>query len=157
MTHFLSAIPKLWVMSFTIFDSWPFHHAKNCKTLNTVSGYKKGSKIISDMSFDPQPAYCERFHLLCLTQDHLSSQKLKNVKYPFWLQKEVKNHIRYVFSDPLPSHCGWFHLIFWTLDPFIKPKVWENVKYRFWLQKDVKNHIRYVLLIRDPKIVGGFI
>ena len=95
------------------------------------------------MAFDPQPAYCERFHLLCLTQDHLSSQKLKIVKYPFWLQKGVKNHIRYVFSDPLPSHCGWFHLIFWTLDPFIKPKA-EKRKIPFL----VKNHMRYVF--SDP-------
>ena len=32
----------------------------------------------------------------------LSSQKLKNVKYRFWLQKGVENHIRYVFliRDP---------------------------------------------------------
>ena len=48
---FWSATPKLWVVSFAIFDSWPFYQAKSWKTQNTVFGYKKGSKIQSDKIF----------------------------------------------------------------------------------------------------------
>ena len=46
-----SATPKLWVVSFATFDSWPFYQAKSWKTQNTVFGYKKGSKIQSHKIF----------------------------------------------------------------------------------------------------------
>ena len=48
---FSSAITKLWVVSFAIFDSWPFYQGKSWKTQNTVFGYKKGSKIESNKIF----------------------------------------------------------------------------------------------------------
>ena len=48
---FWSATPKLWVVSFAIFDSWSFYQTKSWKTEITVFGYKKGSKIESDKIF----------------------------------------------------------------------------------------------------------
>ena len=48
---FWSGTPKLWAVSFAIFDSWPFYQAKSWKTQNTVFGYKKSSKIQSDIIF----------------------------------------------------------------------------------------------------------
>jgi hypothetical protein len=45
---FWSTTPKLRVVSFTIFDLWPFYQARSWKTQNTVFGYKKGSKMQSD-------------------------------------------------------------------------------------------------------------
>ena len=48
---FWCAIPKLWVVSFVIFDSWPLYQAKSGKMQNTIFGYKKGQKIQSDKIF----------------------------------------------------------------------------------------------------------
>ena len=48
---FWSATCKLWVVSFDIFELWPFYKSKNWKRQNTVFGYKKWSKIQSDKIF----------------------------------------------------------------------------------------------------------
>ena len=40
-----------------------------------------------------------------------SNQKLKKVKYSFWLQKSVKKFNLTSFSDPRPPNFGWFHLL----------------------------------------------
>ena len=48
---FWSVTSTLWVVSFAIFDLWPFYKGKNWKRQNTVFGYKKWSKIQSDKIF----------------------------------------------------------------------------------------------------------
>ena len=68
----------------------------------------------------------------------LSNQKLKNVKYRFWLQKEVKIHIQYVFPIRDPPNCRWFHLLILTRDHFIKPKI-EKRKIPFLVTKRGQN------------------
>ena len=67
----------------------------------------------------------------------LSSQKLENVKYRFWLQKGVENHIRHVFLIRDPQIVGSFICYFWIMTILSS----QNVKYRFWLQKEVKIRI----------------
>ena len=86
----------------------------------------------------------------------LSSQKLKNVKYRFRLQKGVENHIRYVFLIRDPQIVGSFISYFWLMT-ILSSQNLKIVNYCFGLQKRVENHIRYVFLIRDLQIVGGFI
>ena len=68
----------------------------------------------------------------------LLSQKLKNVKYSFWLQKEVKSHIRFVFWNRNPPILGGFICYFWFIAILLRQNL-KNVKYRFWLQKGIKN------------------
>ena len=70
----------------------------------------------------------------------LSRQKLKNVKYRFWLQKGVENHIRYVFLIRDPQIVGSFICYFWIMT-ILSSQNLKNVKYRFWLQKEVKIRI----------------
>ena len=67
----------------------------------------------------------------------LSSQKLKNVRYNFWLQKEVKRHIRFVFSIHNSPILGGFICYFWFIFILLRQNL-KNVKYRFWLQKGIK-------------------
>ena len=83
-------------------------------------------------------------------------KKAENKKYRFWLQKGVKNHIRYVFVIRDPQIVGSFICYFWLMT-ILSGQNEKNVKYRFWLQKGIKNHIWYDFLIRDPQIVGSFI
>ena len=77
---------------------------------NTVFGYKKGSKIISDIyvflirDLHIVGGFISYFWLMTI----LSSQNLKNVKYRFWLQKGIKNHIRYDFLIRDPQIVGSF-------------------------------------------------
>eukprot|EP00493_Phyllostaurus_siculus_P024678 UN25019 len=52
---------------------------------------KRSQKSYPICFSDPRPRNYAWFHLLFLTHDILSSQKLKNVKYRFWLQKGIKN------------------------------------------------------------------
>ena len=70
----------------------------------------------------------------------LSSQKLETVKYRFWLQKGVKNHIRYVFLIRDPEIMRGSIYYFWLMIILSSQKL-KNVKYRFWLQKGIKNWI----------------
>ena len=48
---FLTATPKLWVVSFTVFSLRPLYKAKSWKTQNTDFGYKKWLKFESDRIF----------------------------------------------------------------------------------------------------------
>ena len=71
----------------------------------------------------------------------LSSQKLKNAKYGFWLQKEVKNSIKQDFLSRDARIVGGLIWYFWPMTILSSQKL-KNAKYRFWLQKGVKNWIR---------------
>ena len=102
-----------------------------------------------------------QFHLIFLSRNSKifnikNYKKAENKKYSFWLQKGVKNHIRYVFVIRDPQIVGSFICYFWLMTILSSQNV-KNVKYRFWLQKGIKNHIRYDFLIRDPQIMGSFI
>ena len=61
---FWSAIPELWVVSFSTFASWPFYRRKIWETQNTVFGYKKESKFNPTRFSDSLPQMVCCFMLL---------------------------------------------------------------------------------------------
>jgi len=148
-----------YVVSFSIPLQKSSHQTKTWNSHNVVFAYKNQSEILFNLFFirDLHVVSC---FMLFLIHDHFINPKIELIiaKHLFWLQKEVRNHIRtsYMFFDLWPSNCGWFHWYFWLMSILWSKKL-KSAKSRFWLQKGVKNLIRYDFLICDAEIVGGFI
>ena len=77
-----------------------------------------------------------------------SSQKMKNVKYRFWLQRGIKSHIRHSFFMSHPHVVGWFHLLFLAHNHFIKSKI-GNRKIPFLVTK--RSQKSYPICFSDPR------
>ena len=111
------------------FDSWKFHFYKNWKTQIILFGYKTHHKnsypicfMIGDM-YIVSAIICYFWFVAFLS--FLSSQKMKSVKYNFWLQKEVKSHIQFVFSIRDSSIWVVSFAIFDSLS-FCYAKTWKT-------------------------------
>ena len=117
------------------FDSWKFHFYKNWKAQIILFGYKTYHKNSYPICFMTGDMYIvNAFICYFWFVAFLLSQKLKNVKYSFWLQKEVKIHIRFVFFDPQSPNLVWFHLLFLIHCHFVTPKL-EKRKIPFLVTK----------------------
>ena len=139
------------------FDSWKFHFYKNWKTQIILFGYKTHHKNSYPICFMIGDMYIvNAFICYFWFVASLLSQKLKNVKYNFWLQKEVKSHIRFVFSNRNPPILGGFICYFWFIAILLRQNL-KNVKYRFWLQKEIKNWKWWIFLMSNFQNVRSFI
>ena len=108
------------------FDSWKFHFYKNWKTQIILFGYKTHHKNSYPICFMTGEMYIvNAFICYFWFVAFLLSQKLKNVKYSFWLQKEVKSHIRFVFWNRNPQFWVVSFAIFDSL-PFCYSKTWKT-------------------------------
>ena len=110
-----SATPNLWVVSFAIFDSWPFYQSKIGKMQNTVFGYKKGSKIQSDKIF-----WCGTPKLWVVSFAIFDSwpfyqAKAEKRKIPFLVTIRGQNLIRQDFLIHDPRLVGSFIYYFWFM------------------------------------------
>ena len=126
---------KVYVVSFSIFDKNYFIKPKReTRTmLFLVTKISRKSYLI----FSSATSMLWVVPFAILIHDHLSSQKLKAVKHRFWLQKEIKSHMWYVFLIHDPQIVDCFICYFWLITILSSQKL-KNVKYRFWLQKEVK-------------------
>ena len=79
---------------------------KKLKTINTVLGNKKGSKIISDMFLWSVTPDCGWFHLLLWTYDHFINPKPEKRKLQFLVTKRGQKSYPICFFDPRPPNCG---------------------------------------------------